>query len=162
LCYWGVVCTGFDRWVEMELQDKEEESLLFLLSLLELNLNKCQFPPTFSAKSWRQPGTKEKTTYKINCKWFIIKWAQLGSNQRPPDYEFQIGISIRLHRFVSLCTSISGSTLNVKNYIELHGFEEILALKLAHKYQALIWVYNLLICFEFFVQRFQGLVQAAG
>jgi hypothetical protein len=23
----------------------------------------------------------------MNCKWLIIKWAQLGSNQRPPDYE---------------------------------------------------------------------------
>ncbi len=26
---------------------------------------------------------------KINCKWLIIKWAQMGSNHRPPDYEFQ-------------------------------------------------------------------------
>ena len=34
-------------------------------------------------------------------------WAQLGSNQRPPDYEFQMGISIGLHRFVAVCTSIS-------------------------------------------------------
>jgi len=23
----------------------------------------------------------------MNCKWLIFKWAQLGSNQRPPDYE---------------------------------------------------------------------------
>ena len=26
---------------------------------------------------------KEKTTYKMNCKWLIIKWAQLGSNLDP-------------------------------------------------------------------------------
>ena len=38
-------------------------------------------------KSWRQTGTKQKTTYKMNCKWLIIRWAQLGLNQRPPDYE---------------------------------------------------------------------------
>jgi hypothetical protein len=69
-----------------------------------------------------KPGTKEKTTYKINCKWLITKWAQMGSNHRPPDYEFQIGISTRLHRFVSLCTSISYITLNVKYDTELHGF----------------------------------------
>ena len=24
----------------------------------------------------------------MNCKWLIIRWAQLGSNQRPPDYEY--------------------------------------------------------------------------
>ena len=26
----------------------------------------------------------------MNCKWFIVKWAQLGSNQRPPDYEYSL------------------------------------------------------------------------
>jgi len=89
----------------MVLQDKEEESQLFLFSLLEQNHDKCKFPPTLSTKSWHKPGTKEKTTYKINCKWLIIKWAQMGSNHRPPDYEFQIGDFTGLHRFVSLCTS---------------------------------------------------------
>jgi hypothetical protein len=69
------------------LQDKEEESLLFLLSLLELNHDKCPFPPTFPSKSWHQTGANKKTTYKMNCKWLIIKWAHLGSNQGPPDYE---------------------------------------------------------------------------
>jgi len=44
----------------------------------------------------------------------------------------------------------------------LHRFVEKLAKKLAHKSLVLNWVYNLLICFEFFVQRFKGLVQAAG
>jgi hypothetical protein len=33
----------------------------------------------FHLKNWRQPGANEKTTYKMNCKWLIIKWAQLGS-----------------------------------------------------------------------------------
>jgi hypothetical protein len=65
----------------MEIQDNAEESLLFLLSLLELNLDEWQFPPTFP-KSWQQTGTNEKTTYKMNCKWLITKWAQLGSG--PP------------------------------------------------------------------------------
>jgi hypothetical protein len=36
---------------------------------------------------WQQTGNKEKATYRMNCKWLITKWAQLGSNQRPPDYE---------------------------------------------------------------------------
>ena len=58
-------------------------------------------------------------------------WAQLGSNQGPPDYEFPIGISIGLHRFVSVCTSLSYFTVKVKYYIGLHGFVEILAKKLA-------------------------------
>jgi hypothetical protein len=49
-------------------------------------------------------------------------WAQLGSNQRPPDYEFLIGISIGLHRFVSLCTRISYNTLKEKYYTVLHDF----------------------------------------
>jgi len=44
----------------------------------------------------------------------------------------------------------------------LHCFVEMLARKLAHKSLVLIWVYNLLIYFEFFAQRFKGLVQAAG
>jgi hypothetical protein len=35
----------------------------------------------FSRKSWRQTGVKEKTTYKMNCKWLIIKWTLLGSNR---------------------------------------------------------------------------------
>ncbi len=58
-------------------------------------------------------------------------WAHLGSNQGPPDYEFQIGISKGLHTYVSLCTSISYNTLNAKYYTGLHGFVEILAQNLA-------------------------------
>jgi hypothetical protein len=61
----------------------------------------------------------------------IIKWAHLGSNQGPPEYEFHIGISTGLHRFVSLCASISYNTLKVKYYTGLHGFVEILAQNLA-------------------------------
>jgi len=34
----------------------------------------------FSLKTWQQTGATEKTTYKMNCKWLIIKWTQLGSN----------------------------------------------------------------------------------
>jgi hypothetical protein len=63
-------------------------------------------------------------------------WAQMGSNATP-DYEFQIGISIGLHRFVSLCTSISYITLNVKYYTELHVFVQILAQNLAPNF---MWV----------------------
>ena len=55
----------------------------------------------------------------------------MGSNHGPPDYEFQIGISIGLHRFVTVCTSIIYYTLNVKYYTELHDFVEILAQNLA-------------------------------
>jgi hypothetical protein len=58
-------------------------------------------------------------------------WAHLGSNQEPPDYEFHIGIYTGLHRFVSICTSISSNTLKVKYYTGLHGFVEILAQNLA-------------------------------
>ncbi len=58
-------------------------------------------------------------------------WAQLGSNQRPPDYEFQIGNSTRLYTFVCVCTSLSYFTLNVKYYTDFHGFVEILAQNLA-------------------------------
>jgi hypothetical protein len=50
---------------------------------------------------------------------------------RPPDYEFLIGNSIGLHRFVSVCTSLNYFTLNVKYYTDLHEFVEILAPKLA-------------------------------
>ena len=57
---------------------------------------------------------------------WIVKWAHLGSNHRPPDYEFPTEVSIRLHTFVSVCTSISYNTLKVKYYTGLHGFVEIL------------------------------------
>jgi hypothetical protein len=46
---------------------------------------------------------------------------------RPPDYEFQIGNSTGLHRFVCVCTSLSYFTLNVKYYTGLHDFVDILA-----------------------------------
>ena len=58
----------------------------------------------------------------MNCKWLIIKWAQLGSNQRPPDYEFPIVNSTGLHRFVCVCTRLSYITLNVKYYTYLYVF----------------------------------------
>jgi len=45
-------------------------------------------PTNLSPKSWRQTGVKEKTSYKMNCKWLIMKWAQLGSNLDSP---FRIG-----------------------------------------------------------------------
>ena len=76
---------------------------------------RCQFPPTFSLKSWHLTGIKEKTTYTCReekLRWSFLGrgltvagerkkpfkvlnferlcelwWAQLGSNQRPPDYE---------------------------------------------------------------------------
>ena len=68
-------------------------------------------------------------------------WAQMGSNHRPPDYEFLITNSRRLHRFVCVCTSLSYFTLNVKYLTVLHDFVEILAKKLAHKKEGLplIW-----------------------
>jgi hypothetical protein len=68
-------------------------------------------------KTWRKPGAKEKTTYKINCKWLIIKWAQMGSNHRPPDYEFHIGIYTGLHRFVLVVIVIH---LRISFYIHCH------------------------------------------
>ena len=45
-------------------------------------------------------------------------WAQKGSNHGPPDYEFQMEVSIGLHRFVFVCTSLSYSNLNVKDYMD--------------------------------------------
>jgi hypothetical protein len=60
-------------------------------------------------------------------------WAQMGSNHRPPDYEFQMEVSRRLHRFVCVCTSLIYFTLKIKYYTGLHVFVEILAKKLAYK-----------------------------
>ncbi len=34
-----------------------------------------------------------------------LLWAQLGSNQRPPDYECQMRVASDLHRFVYVYTS---------------------------------------------------------
>ena len=53
-----------------------------------------------SLKYWRQTGVKEKTTYKMNCKWLIIKWAQLGSNldlplRKAPGELFRQGLDCR-------------------------------------------------------------------
>jgi hypothetical protein len=80
----------------------------------------------------RMSSPKPKTIKpsKVICFEGLL-WAQLGSNQRPPDYEFLIGISTGLHRFVSSCTSLIYFTLYVKDYTDLHGFVEILAPKLA-------------------------------
>ena len=75
--------------------------------------------------------TKKPTT------WILLQvvgyqlWAHLGSNQGPPDYECSLPDSIRLHTFVSVCTSLSYFTLNVKDYTGLDEFVEILAPKLA-------------------------------
>ena len=41
------------------------------------------FDEIFQAKSWRQPGAKQKAPQKSICKAFIIRWAQLGSNLDP-------------------------------------------------------------------------------
>lgn len=41
----------------MMFQDKEDETMLFLLSLLELNQDKWQSPPYFSPKSLQQTGS---------------------------------------------------------------------------------------------------------
>jgi hypothetical protein len=49
---------------------------------------------------------------------------------RPPDYEFQLEVSTRLHRFVSVCTSLNYFTLNENYYTYLQGFVEILAHKI--------------------------------
>jgi hypothetical protein len=48
------------------------------------------------------------------------RWAQLGSNQRPPDYELQMRVSIDLHRFVSLCTSLFCNRIIVKDFTDLY------------------------------------------
>ena len=47
------------------------------------------FTPVFPLKTQNlaKPGLKEKTTYETNHKWLLFKWAHLGSNQGPPDYE---------------------------------------------------------------------------
>ena len=54
----------------------------------------------FSIKSWQETGNKEKITYKINCKWLIIKWTQLGSNldnplRKCPVDIFRVGLDCR-------------------------------------------------------------------
>ena len=54
---------------------------------VENGVNSHQFLYQSLGETWQQTGEKQKTTYKMNCKWLIVKWAQLGSNQRPPDYE---------------------------------------------------------------------------
>jgi hypothetical protein len=69
-------------------------------------------------------------------------WAHLGSNQGPPDYEFQIGISIHLHRFVSVWTSLIYFTIKIKYYTGLHEFLEILAPKLAPNFKDCTLIVN--------------------
>ena len=64
----------------------------------------------------------------------------MGSNHRPPDYEFPIELSTGLHRVVSVCTSLSYFTLYVKDYTGLHAFVEILAPKLALEFQIILTV----------------------
>jgi len=49
-------------------------------------------------------------------------WAQLGSNQRPPDYERQMRVSTGLHRFVSVCTSLFCNRIIVKDYTDLYRY----------------------------------------
>ena len=80
------------------------------------------------------PGNKLATKKKPPTNNFVSGWLLSGpswARMLPPDYEFQIGISIRLHRFVCICTSIIYSLLNVKDSMGLHWFVEILAKKLA-------------------------------
>jgi len=49
-------------------------------------------------------------------------WAQLGSNQRPPDYERQMRVSTGLHRFVSVCNSLFCNRIIVKDYTDLYRY----------------------------------------
>ena len=58
-----------------------------------------------------------RTDRQKMIRWIILGRGQAGGKLRPPDYEFSFEISTGLHRFVSLCTSISYFTLNVKDYI---------------------------------------------
>jgi len=73
----------------------------------------------FSSKTWRKPGAQKKPLFISG--WFSV-WAQLGSNQRPPDYERQMRVSTGLHRFVSVCTSLSCCRVIVKDYRVLYQF----------------------------------------
>ena len=54
-----------------------------------------------------------------------------AGNQRSPDYERQIGVSIGLHRFVSVCTSLFCNRIIVKDFTDIYRFGQMLALKLA-------------------------------
>ncbi len=88
-------------------------------------------PVTFSqipAPTWHQQKNQPAGYYS---KWLVLNCGPSWARMLPPDYEFQFGISTRLHRFVSVCTSLSYFTLIVKYYTSLHGFVEILAQKLA-------------------------------
>jgi hypothetical protein len=50
-------------------------------------VNSHQFLYQSLGETWQETGEKQKASQKLICKALIIKWAQLGSNQRPPDYE---------------------------------------------------------------------------
>jgi len=52
----------------------------------------------------------------------FFMWAQLGSNQRPPDYERQMRVSTGLHGFVSVCTSLFCNRIIVKDYTDLYRY----------------------------------------
>ena len=54
----------------------------------------------------------------------FFMWAQLGSNQRPPDYERQMRVSTGLHRFVSVCTSLFCNRIIVKDFMVLYRYGE--------------------------------------
>jgi hypothetical protein len=54
-----------------------------------------------------------------------------AGNQRPPDYERLMRVSMDLHRFVSLCTSSFCNRIIVKDFRILYQFGQILAPKLA-------------------------------
>jgi hypothetical protein len=58
---------------------------------MENLVNWCWFPPPFSLKSWHQPGIKEKTTYKINCKWLIFTVGPDGIEPSTPCMSLKSG-----------------------------------------------------------------------
>ena len=84
------------------------------------------FQYSFSRHNIKKAHSAITSLFALN-----ISWAQLGSNQRPPDYELQIGISMGLHRFVSVYTSLFCNRIIVKDFMDLHHFRQILAPKLA-------------------------------
>ena len=49
-------------------------------------------------------------------------WHKKRENQRPPEYERQMWVSMGLHRFVSVCTSLFCSRIIVKDYNDLYTY----------------------------------------
>jgi hypothetical protein len=67
-------------------------------------------------KICRGPGVKKSSQLRLPL------WAQLGSNQRPPDYERQMGFSSVLHRFVTLCTRLFCNRIIVEDFTVLYRY----------------------------------------